>query len=371
MRIGTSKRGLLACLVTTIAMLGIFSTPAHANGYPVINQTWDINAICQSFGINCSSFVDKWQAWTNAGPDDDMLLPDGTYFFAVLDDEDGDPNDGGSGNLSASDTMSNRTFTVSSGKISSYGGNHGYGVDYYDRNEKKIQLAPFGDNSKTSSNGNYTMAMCKKSTQSGHHYTKTDCSYHVFHCGNKDTTPPRCPKPTFGLNTSGQWTATAVFQDSGGIKSLSIIDITNATYSVSSFTPGTTGNVTLKCSKINQAKPSRVVVKVSAVSGNYSICDPVLATLKGASNAPAGAANQSLEKTFHVTAHENTVKIYNGAHGFSKLAVTVNGKRFAVKLRSGQHYKLKIDSALLATGSNKVVLQGTGRAGTSATVLIS
>src|SRR3954453_14623677 len=170
MRIGTSKRSVLAVLATTFAMLGIFTSSAHANGYPVINQSWDINAICQSFGINCSAFLDKWQAWTNAGPDDDMLLPDGTYFFAVLDDENGDPNDGGSGNLSTSDSMSNRTFSVSGGKISSYGGSHGYGVDTYDRNEKKIQLAPFGDNSKTTSSGNYTVSICKKSTQSGHHY---------------------------------------------------------------------------------------------------------------------------------------------------------------------------------------------------------
>src|SRR3954463_2793905 len=172
MRIGPSKRSLLACLVTTIAMLGIFTSSAHANGYPVINQTWDINAICQSFGINCSSFVDKWQAWTNAGPDDDMLLPDGTYFFAVLDDENGDPNDGGVGNLSTSDSMANRTFTVSGGKISGYSGSHGYGVDVYDHNEKKIQMAPFGDNSKTSGSGVYTVAVCKKSSYSKHHYTK-------------------------------------------------------------------------------------------------------------------------------------------------------------------------------------------------------
>src|SRR3954452_20824523 len=143
MRIGPSRRNLLACLVTTIAMLGIFSTPAHANGYPVINQTWDINAICQSFGINCSSFVDKWQAWTNAGPDDDILLPDGKYVFAVLDDLNADMNDGGSGNLSTSDTISTRTFTVSPGKISSYSGSHRYMTDRYERNEKKIHLAPF------------------------------------------------------------------------------------------------------------------------------------------------------------------------------------------------------------------------------------
>src|SRR3954469_22410051 len=310
MRIGTSKRGLLACLVTTIAMLGIFSTPAHANGYPVINQTWDINAICQSFGINCSSFVDKWQAWTNAGPDDDMLLPDGTYFFAVLDDENGDPNDGGGGNLSTSDSMTNRTFNVSAGKISNYSGNHGYGIDYYDRNEKKIQLAPFGDNSKTTSSGNYTVAVCKKGAF-GKHYTKTDCSYHTFHCGQKDTIPPKCPKPTFGLNTSGQWTATASFQDDGGIKSISVIDIVNATWSVNTFTPGTTQAVVLKASKINQAKASRVVVKVSDVSGNYSTCDPVLTTLKVSKAAGPGAANPSLARTFHVTAHEDTVKIYN------------------------------------------------------------
>src|SRR4051812_25585828 len=151
MRIGTSKRRLLAFAATTLTMMGIFASSAQASGYPTINKTWDINAICLSLGFDCSAFLDKWQAWTNAGPDEDMLLPDGNYFFAVLDDPDADMNDGGSGNLSNSDSMGNRSFSVSGGKISSYSGSHGYVTDYWDRNEKKIQLAPFGDSSKTSS----------------------------------------------------------------------------------------------------------------------------------------------------------------------------------------------------------------------------
>src|SRR4051812_30897852 len=194
MRIGTSRRGMLACLVTALMMTGVFASSAQASGYPTINKTWDINAICLSFGFDCSSFVDKWQAWTNAGPDEDMLLPDGQYVFAVLDDWDADPNDGGVGNLSTSDSMANRTFTVSGGKISTYNGSHGYMTDYYDRSEKKIQLAPFGDNSKTQDSGIYTVAICKKKTT---RYSKHDsnCSYHTIKCGPKDSEPPKCPKP--------------------------------------------------------------------------------------------------------------------------------------------------------------------------------
>src|SRR3954471_6474754 len=251
MRIGTSKRTMLALLATTFAMTGIFASSAQASGYPTINKSWDINAICLSFGFDCSAFLDKWQAWTNAGPDDDMLLPDGNYFFAVLDDEDADMNDGGSGNLSTSDSISNRTFTVNAGKISSYSGSHGYMTDYYDRSEKKVQLAPFGDSSKTH-DGIYHVAICKK--KSFGRYSKSDCSYHTIKCGPKDPDPPKCPKPIFGFNTAGQGTATQVISDAGGIQSIEVVDIVNATWSVSTYSPGTTASITLKATRINPAK---------------------------------------------------------------------------------------------------------------------
>jgi hypothetical protein len=362
---------MLACLATTIGVMGIFASSAQASGYPTINKTWDINAICQSFGIDCSSFIDKWQAWTNSGPDEDMLLPDGQYFFAVLDDEDADPNDGGSGNLSTSTSMGQRSFSVSGGKINNYyGSGHRYVRDWYDRNENKIQLMPFGDSSKTHSSGIYHVAICKK--KSWGKYGKSDCTYHVFKCGPKDPEPPKCPKPTFGLNTSGQWTATAVFQDSGGLASIQVVDIVNATWSVSSFKVGTTQPVTLKASKINQAKASRVVVKVKDVSGNYRYCDPVLVTLKISGAAGPGGDNPATPRTFNVSARENTVAIRNGARGFSQLRVTVNGKRFLVKgLRNGQRLKLDIKSALIPNARNSVKLEGAGRSGSSATVMIS
>jgi len=369
MRIGTSKRAMLALLATTFAMSGMFASSAQASGYPTINKTWDINAICLSFGFDCSAFLDKWQAWTNAGPDHDMLLPDGNYFFAVLDDPNADMNDGGSGNLSTSDSINNRSFSVSAGKISGYSGSHRYMTDYHDRNEKKIQLAPFGDSAKTQ-NGIYHVAICKKKSYG--RYGKSDCTYHTIRCGPKDPEPPKCPKPTFGFNSSGQGTATQVIQDSGGIKSIEVLDIINATWSVPAFSPGTTSSITLKATRINQAKGTRIIVRVKDISGNVSICDPVLATLRIGNHAGPGASNAAQEKTYLVSSREDTVKVINGGRGFSKLAVTVNGKRFVVNgLRNGQRVNLKITSALLAEGKNEVTLQGFGRVGSTATVMIS
>jgi hypothetical protein len=314
-------------------------------------------------GVNCNIYGSKAWVWTNGGPSTNKLLPTGQYFFAVLaPGGQNAPNDGGHNNLSDDyDTYHNRTFTVSNGNISAYAGTHSFDVDETDDGEPKIRLYPYADT--TNPGGVYILAMCYLGN--GYPVAPTDCKYDAFKVPEDDRTPPECPEPTFGPNAAGQHTATAVFRDPGGLDSLTVIDMVNVSTAVTNFYLGTTQPVTLKAAKIDQAQASRVVVQVRDVAGNVNTCDPVLANLK----LSRGGSTRQVFKD--LSAHEDLVRIKNGRPGLSRFVVSVNGRRFTVKLKAGQSARVRIGSALRATGNNTVTLSGYGKAGGRAAAIIS
>jgi len=107
------------------------------NGWVAVNGA---TCVHEAGGV-CKVFAAKEDVWLD-GATVASKLPPGDYFFAVLQPGgQGDPNDDGSGNLSASyDSYNNRTFTITTGGSISYGGTHGF-----DSTKNMIQLAPFGD----------------------------------------------------------------------------------------------------------------------------------------------------------------------------------------------------------------------------------
>jgi len=360
-------RRALVCLLGVIAAIAVAVPAFGVSGaaYTTTNRSFDTGSdICLNGnpGVNCNIYSHKSYVWTNGGPNTNKLLPSGKYFFAVLvPSGQQNPNDGTPQNLSdgANGPYTDRTFTVANGEITSYTGSHMFDPDETDNNEPKIRLYPYDDT--TNPGGVYIMAMCYLGA-SGTAYPvdPKDCKYDAFKVPLDDRKPPVCPQPKFGRNASGQSTATAVFEDDGGIDRLEVIDIVNATYSITGFFQGTTDPVTLVGTKINQAAPSRIVVDVYDVAGNKNTCDPVLANLK--------ARTQTFKRLTH---REHTVKIRNGRPGFSRAAITVNGKRFVVKLRPGQTRKVNIRSALKVGKRNVVKLRGYGRAGAKGSVLIA
>ncbi len=353
--------GVAGAVAIAVPALGV-SGAAYTTTNTSVGADFGLD-VCKngSPGVNCNIYSGKQYVWTNGGPNTNKLLPAGTYFFAVLvPSGQQNPNDGQPQNLSDDyDTYQNRTFTVNNGEITSYPGTHTFDTDEGDNNEKKIRLYPYANT--TNPGGVYIMAMCYLGA-SGTAYPvdPKDCKYDAFKVPLDDRTPPECPAPTFGPNQAGQHTATAVFKDPGGIDRLEVIDIVNATYSISNFFQGTTDPVTLTGTKINQAGASRLVVNVYDVAGNKNTCDPVLANIKG--------RTQTFKRLTH---REHTVKIRNGRPGFNRVAITVNGKRFVVKLRPGQQRKISIRSALKVGKRNTVQLRGYGRAGAKGSVLIA
>jgi hypothetical protein len=131
------------------ATTGAVSTTDNA-GYVGPNSY--VNQQCANGnGINCNIYEEKPDVWLSGLPDS-AHLNDGTFFFAVLDPGgQQDPNDGTSGNLSNSDSYSDRSFTLSGGVITNIG------THAFDSN--KLQAFPYDDTSNPG--GVYILAVCQ------------------------------------------------------------------------------------------------------------------------------------------------------------------------------------------------------------------
>ena len=385
MRTGPSRlraRALapLLCIVGFLAAAAPASAVSGAS-FTTINSTADGGGTGAGQGlcfngngnVNCNQYFDKDFVWINGGPTGNSLT-DGQYFFAVLvpsgqsNPNDRVPNSLSDSNLSDDyDTYQNRTFTVSGGNISFYGGTHDQGIDTADDNELKIRLMPY---SNTSNNGGvYILAICSlegagASPNKGvPGVNPKDCKYDAFKI-REDEKPPECPRPTFSYNAFGQRVGTQLFRDSGGIDKIEILNVTNATVApLENFFQGTVQTVKLTATKISEAFGARIEILVTDVAGNSIRCDPVLTTLR------RGAFRQTFR---HLTQREGVVTLKNGRPGIKTLVVTVNGKRFVARgLRAGQRLKLNIRSALRPGRNNRVTLSGRGPRNARADLAIS
>jgi hypothetical protein len=142
-------------------------------GYTTVNTAADGPNHCKNGnpGVNCNIYDGKQYVWLNGGPAANGLGPDGQYFFAVLaPGGQPNPNDGGAKNLSDDfDAYTNRTFTVTNGEVSAYGGTHDSAIPL-------IRLFPYADT--TNPGGVYIMAIC--SLDRGYPVEPRDCKYDAF-----------------------------------------------------------------------------------------------------------------------------------------------------------------------------------------------
>ena len=184
------------------ALAAVFVPGASAVGgaaFTSINEAVDDTGHCQNSAINCNIYDGKQFVWLNGGPQANGLEPDGQYFFAVLvPGGQPDPNDGGAKNLSDDfDVYGNRTFTVSSGEVSAYGGTHdldsgagaaGSRLNTPDDAVPFIRLAPYADT--TNPGGVYILAICYLGA-SGTAYPvdPKDCKYDAFKVKESETNP--------------------------------------------------------------------------------------------------------------------------------------------------------------------------------------
>jgi hypothetical protein len=167
-------RRLLYLGVFVIAMAWAPSAFAVSGaGYTTVNTAVDGSGHCKNGnpGVNCNIYDGKQYVWLNGGPAAGGLGPDGQYFFAVLaPGGQPNPNDGGPKNLSDDyDAYTNRTFTVTGGEVSAYGGTH-------DKVIPLIRLFPYADT--TNPGGVYIMAIC--SLGDGYPVVPSSCKYDAF-----------------------------------------------------------------------------------------------------------------------------------------------------------------------------------------------
>ncbi len=160
----------------SVVAVGLFPNPVWAvsgAAYTTVNPSVDGPGHCKNGNpsVNCNIYDGKQYVWLNGGPSANGLGPDGQYFFAVLaPGGQPDPNDGGAKNLSDDyDTYANRTFTVSGGEVSAYGGTHDYSPPL-------IRLFPYADT--PNPGGVYILAICYLGT--GYPVAPKDCKYDAF-----------------------------------------------------------------------------------------------------------------------------------------------------------------------------------------------
>jgi len=177
-----------AILVGAILAACTFAPGAFAvsgAGYTTVNTAVDGTGHCKNGnpGVNCNIYDTKEAVWLNGGPAANGLGPDGQYFFAVLaPGGQPNPNDGGAKNLSDDyDAYTNRTFTITNGEVSAYGGTHtfdsGSGGGAHPNNSPPfIRLFPYADT--TNPGGVYILAICSLGT--GYPVAPKSCKYDAF-----------------------------------------------------------------------------------------------------------------------------------------------------------------------------------------------
>jgi hypothetical protein len=165
---------LLVALGAAAALFGSQGAWAvSGGGYTTVNPSVDGPNHCKNGNpsVNCNIYDGKQYVWLNGGPATNGIGPDGQYFFAVLaPGGQPDPNDGGAKNLSDDfDTVANRTFTITGGEVSAYGGSHTYSPPL-------IRLFPYADT--TNPGGVYILAICYLGN--GYPVEPRSCKYDAF-----------------------------------------------------------------------------------------------------------------------------------------------------------------------------------------------
>jgi hypothetical protein len=336
-------------------------------GYTGVNTTHDGPGHCLSnWGPHCNTYDGKQYVWINGGPSGNPIGPNGNYFFTVLapsmalNPNDAVPRVSTDKNLSDEyGPYTSRTFSVLNGRISSYSG-----AWEFDSLQKMIHLLPYGNTN--NSPGVYLVAIC--SLEHGYPVALRDCRWDAFKVPEPDECPPACPRAVMSANVDGERTVYQHFHDAGGIDSLEVTNITNATWSLDNFFQGTAGEVNLTATKINENQQARIEIVVDDVNGNEATCDPVLSTLK----SRHGKAGPAVERFNRLHQSESVVTIGNRSPGFSKVVITVNGRSFRpLHMRPKQQRRVQVRRAMRPGARNTIIVRGYGSARASADIAVS
>jgi hypothetical protein len=170
---------IAALMVGAVAVLPRANAAPPAS-YTATNSLVDGPNHCFNGGagdpVNCNLYDAKNHVWLNAGPTNSTTLPDGTYFFAVLEPSgQSDPNDAGTPvvdqNLSDDkDPYTARKFSVSGGTVTNLG------THDFDPASGKIRLFDYSNT--TNGGGVYILAICNLA--GGYPAAPSSCKYDAF-----------------------------------------------------------------------------------------------------------------------------------------------------------------------------------------------
>ncbi len=183
----------------------------------------------------------------------------------------------------------------------------------------------------------------------------------AYHVPNPENVPPICNvSVVYGVG------ADVTIQDTGtGLATIQVTQQKNATVDVPSFPIGDQDPVHVTASKQTPGMPSEVELTITDVSGNVTVCDPVLTLQVRDSGKPVDETLNGLSATEHL------VTIANGSPGLKSLRVTVNGQQLMVAgLKDGETRTLDVSSAMHPGNGNVIVLTPEGKPGGSAEVAI-
>ena len=118
-----------------------------------------------------------------------------------------------------------------------------------------------------------------------------------------------------------------VIDTGSGVKTIEVIVAQNMTVVVPPFVPGTTNQIIVEATKINESSSSQVGLRVTDMCGNVTVFDPVTVTVN------AGGKREGIQFN-DVPGDETLVQIQN--LGLQHLRITVNG-RHGERAEPGRH----------------------------------
>ncbi len=227
-------------------------------------------------------------------------------------------------------------------------------------------FAPVSNNVAFSLTGRFIQVrVTLRSSSSGESPVLSDLSIASVSDGG-DTTPPACFLSGQGTDGSGRKYIEVTARDqASGLASIQVTTANNLDAVVPPFTTGTTGEVVVRATKINQASSSQLALRVSDVAGNSTDCDPIDVTLERYYGKPITMRFDQIPQA------EYWVEVHNGFPGLTELHVIVNGRKYVVKdIGNGLKTTLNVRESMRPGNSNQIWLEARGQPGGTAWVLI-
>jgi hypothetical protein len=153
-----------------------------------------------------------------------------------------------------------------------------------------------------------------------------------------------------------------------GLASVSVVESLNAAVDIPQFPPGTP-YVEVKATRIDPARPARMVLRACPDCGCQTCCedgDPALTVLR-----IAHGEREARDSFANLGAAESFVTVQNGAPGVPRVRVLVNGRQVgALRLSRNEVRTIDVGWAMMRS-RNIITVVAEGQPGHSALVIVS